>query len=67
MVLGWTKTSVHIILMIPSSTHSPTGILMLRECNILSWVFLTDRQSKKLKNYVENICEWILKGKLGFC
>jgi len=41
------------ILVILSSTHSPTGILMQREDYILEWIFLAHKQSKKLKTYIE--------------
>ncbi|KAL6043129.1 hypothetical protein STEG23_019310, partial [Scotinomys teguina] len=44
--------------------HSPTGILMQREDIILEWIFLPNKQSKKLKTYVEKISDLILKGKL---
>ncbi|KAL6031270.1 hypothetical protein STEG23_018611 [Scotinomys teguina] len=52
------------ILVILPSRHSPTGILMQREDIILEWIFLPDKQSKKLKTYVEKISDLILKGKL---
>ncbi|KAL6032267.1 hypothetical protein STEG23_036677, partial [Scotinomys teguina] len=52
------------ILVILPSRHSPTGILMQREDVILEWIFLPNKQSKKLKTYVEKISDLILKGKL---
>ncbi|KAL6086919.1 hypothetical protein STEG23_013424, partial [Scotinomys teguina] len=52
------------ILVILPSRHSPTGILMQREDIILEWIFLPNKQSKKLKTYVEKISDLILKGKL---
>ncbi|KAL6087202.1 hypothetical protein STEG23_008811, partial [Scotinomys teguina] len=52
------------ILVILHSRHSPTGILMQREDIILEWIFLPNKQSKKLKTYVEKISDLILKGKL---
>ncbi|KAL6058927.1 hypothetical protein STEG23_022115, partial [Scotinomys teguina] len=52
------------ILVILPSRHSPTGILMQREDIILKWIFLPNKQSKKLKTYVEKISDLILKGKL---
>ncbi|KAL6087981.1 hypothetical protein STEG23_022841, partial [Scotinomys teguina] len=52
------------ILVILPSRHSPTGILMQREDIILEWIFLPNKQSKKLKIYVEKISDLILKGKL---
>ncbi|KAL6089787.1 hypothetical protein STEG23_010802 [Scotinomys teguina] len=35
--------------------HSPTGILMQWDDIILEWILLLNKQSKKLKTYVENI------------
>ncbi|KAL6058684.1 hypothetical protein STEG23_035833 [Scotinomys teguina] len=52
------------ILVILPSRHSPTGILMQREDIILEWIFLPNKQSKKLKTYVEKISDLILKGEL---
>ncbi|KAL6093193.1 hypothetical protein STEG23_016117 [Scotinomys teguina] len=52
------------ILVILPSRHSPTGILMQREDIILEWIFLPNKQSKKLKTYEEKISDLILKGKL---
>ncbi|KAL6082707.1 hypothetical protein STEG23_019019 [Scotinomys teguina] len=52
------------ILVILPSTYSPTGILMQREDIILECIFLPNKQSKKLKTYVEKISALILKGKL---
>ncbi|KAL6030846.1 hypothetical protein STEG23_024726 [Scotinomys teguina] len=52
------------ILVILPSRYSPTGILMQREDIILEWIFLPNKQSKKLKTYVEKISDLILKGKL---
>ncbi|KAL6083314.1 hypothetical protein STEG23_007305 [Scotinomys teguina] len=52
------------ILVILPSIHSPTGILMQREDIILEWIFLPNKQSKKLKTYVEKISDLILKGKI---
>jgi hypothetical protein len=43
------------ILVILSSTYSPTGILMQREGYILEWIFLAHKQSKKLKMYIEKV------------
>ncbi|KAL6089067.1 hypothetical protein STEG23_027555, partial [Scotinomys teguina] len=37
-----------------------------REDIILEWIFLPNKQSKKLKTYVEKISDLILKGKLRF-
>ena len=39
------------ILVILPSTHSPTGLIMQREDNIMKWTFLAHKQSKKLKTY----------------
>ena len=55
---------LNFILVILPSRISPTGILMQREDTILEWIFLPHTPSKKLKTYVENISELIIKGKL---
>jgi hypothetical protein len=36
---------------------------MQREDYILEWIFLTHKQSKKLKTYIEKVSELILKEK----
>lgn len=51
------------ILVILISTHSPMGIIMQR-VGILEWILLAHKQSKKIKTYMENISELILKGKV---
>lgn len=52
-------------LVISHSTHSPTGILMQKDDNILKWLFY-HTNSKKLKTYVEKFSELVLKGKMRF-
>lgn len=56
----------HIMFILPSM-HSPTGILIQREDNILGCIFLPHKQSKILKTDVEKVSELILKEKLRLC
>ncbi|KAL6073224.1 hypothetical protein STEG23_034606 [Scotinomys teguina] len=49
------------ILVILSSRHSPTDILMQREDVILEWILLPCKPNKKLKTYIEKISDLIHK------
>ena len=56
--------NLNCIIVILPSRISLTEILMQRDDIILEWIFLPHKLSKKLKTYVENVSELILKGKL---
>lgn len=49
------------------SMHSPRGIVMQTEDNILEWMLLPHKESKKLKTQVKKVSELILKAKLRLC
>ena len=52
------------ILVVLTSAHFPTGLIMQRKNNIIKWVFLAQKQSK---TYIENISELIIKGRISLC
>lgn len=43
------------------STHFPTRILIQKKVNILEWILLAHKQSKKLKTYIEKVSDLIVK------
>jgi hypothetical protein len=53
------KKSTDCILVILPSFNSPTGILMQSEDNILDWIFLAHKQSKKLKTFQKRFQIWL--------
>lgn len=55
------------ILVILLSTHSPTGLTFQRKDSITECIFLTHKQSKKLKMYIVKISELIINGRLSLC
>lgn len=57
------KSLQNLKVLIIHTTHSPTGIL-IQDTNIIEWVFLPHKSSKKLTTYLQKICLLIEKARI---